>query len=171
MLERFYPDERCRSAYDIDYEAWFARGRRALLFDIDNTLVPHGAPADNRAVALFKRLHQMGYRTCLISNNTEPRVKSFAQVVKSEYLYKAGKPSTAGYLRACEKMQTDPAHTLFVGDQIFTDTWGAKRAGIYTILVDPIHPREEIQIILKRRLEWFVLRAYEKERRKRHNNG
>ena len=26
-----------------------------VIFDIDNTLVPHGAPADARAIALFDR--------------------------------------------------------------------------------------------------------------------
>ena len=171
MLERFYPDERSRTAYDIDYRAWFDKGKRALLFDIDNTLVPHGAPADEKAIELFRRLHEIGFRTCLISNNREPRVQSFAVQVGSEYLYKAGKPAAAGYLKACASMGAEPEETLFIGDQLFTDVWGAKRAGIYSILVDPIHPKEEIQIILKRRLEWFVLRAYEKERRMGHNNG
>ena len=27
--------------------------------------------------------------------------------------------------------------SLFVGDQLFTDVWGAKRAGMHTILVKP----------------------------------
>ena len=57
-------------------------------------------------------------------------------------------------------MQTEPATTLFVGDQLFTDVWGAKRAGILTYLVKPICPKEEIQIVLKRRLEWIVLFFY-----------
>ncbi len=40
-----------------------------------------------------------------------------------------------------------------MGDQIFTDVYGANRTGIRTILVKPIHPKEEIQIVLKRYLE------------------
>lgn len=171
MLETFFPDERCKTAYAIDYGAWFRKGKRALLFDIDNTLVRHGFPADEKAIRLFHDLHETGFGTCLISNNGEARVKPFAEAVGAEYLYKAGKPSVRGYLAACEKLGAAPEETLFIGDQLFTDVWGAKRAGIYSILVDPIHPREEIQIVLKRRLEWFVLRAYEKERRKRQNNG
>ena len=54
-------------------------------------------------------------------------------------------------------MGTDEKNTLFVGDQIFTDVYGANRAGIRTILVKPIHPKEEIQIVLKRYLEKIVL--------------
>ena len=56
--------------------------------------------------------------------------------------------------------------SLFVGDQLFTDVWGAKRAGMYTILVQPIHPKEEIQIVLKRYLEKIVLYFYKKDREK-----
>lgn len=50
-------------------------------------------------------------------------------------------------------MGTTKETTLFIGDQLFTDVWGAKRSGIRSILVKPIHPKEEIQIIFKRQLE------------------
>ena len=50
-------------------------------------------------------------------------------------------------------MGTDRSNTLFVGDQIFTDIYGANRTGIRTIMVRYIHPKEEIQIVLKRKLE------------------
>ena len=59
-----------------------------------------------------------------------------------------------------KNMGTDNRNTLFVGDQIFTDVWGANKAGIYAILVKPIHPKEEIQIVLKRYLEKIVLICY-----------
>lgn len=59
-----------------------------------------------------------------------------------------------------EIMGTDTDNTVFVGDQLFTDVWGAKRTGIRSILVKPIHPKEEIQIVLKRYLERIVLHFY-----------
>ena len=52
-----------------------------MIFDIDNTLVPHGAPADARSIALFQKLRTIGYQTMVLSNNKEPRVKSFAEQV------------------------------------------------------------------------------------------
>ena len=52
---------------------------------------------------------------------------------------------------------------LCVGDQLFTDIYGGNLAGIHTILVNPINRHEEIQIVLKRRLEWFVLKAYHRK--------
>lgn len=59
---------------------------------------------------------------------------------------------------------TTPENTLFVGDQLFTDVWGAKKAGIVTYLVKPIHPKEEIQIVLKRYLEKVVLYFYHRQK-------
>lgn len=57
-------------------------------------------------------------------------------------------------------MGTDCKNTLFVGDQLFTDVWGANRAGICSILVKPMNPKEEIQIVIKRYLEKIVLFFY-----------
>ena len=60
MGNAFYPDEWLDSAYDIPYEQFYQKGMRGIIFDIDNTLVPHGAPADERAVQLFERLRAIG---------------------------------------------------------------------------------------------------------------
>lgn len=165
MLETFYPDNEVDSAYAIDYEGLYGKGIRGIIFDIDNTLVPHGEPADERAVQLFARLHAIGFRTMLLSNNKEPRVKMFNDGVGSAYIFKAGKPGREGYVKAMGRMQTTPENTIFVGDQLFTDVWGAKKAGIVTYLVKPIHPKEEIQIVLKRYLEKIVLFFYHRKKR------
>lgn len=163
MFQMFYPDEWVDSTYQIDFEKLREKGIKALIFDIDNTLVPHGAPADDRAIALFERLHALGFSVTLLSNNKEPRVKMFCDaVVGADYIYKAGKPGKKGYKKAMKQMGSDTQTTVFVGDQLFTDVWGAKRCGIYSILVKPIDKKEEIQIVLKRYLEKPILKSYEK---------
>ena len=143
MLKRFYPDDYVDSAYEIPYEELYKKGYRGIVFDVDNTLVEHGAPVTERAVALFERLRKTGYDTCIISNNKEPRVRPLAEAV----------------------------HSFFVGDQLFTDVWGANRAGMMTILVKPIDKHEEIQIVLKRYLEKIVLHFYKKQERKRYGRN
>ena len=95
---------------------------------------------------------------------------AFAAAVDSPYIYKAGKPSVKNYYKAMELMGTKQSTTLFVGDQLFTDVYGANRAGIYGILVRPIHPKEEIQIVLKRYLEAVVLHFYKKSIKKKSIN-
>ncbi|MCI8885671.1 MAG: YqeG family HAD IIIA-type phosphatase [Dorea sp.] len=166
MFDMFFPDRYVASTYVIDFEQLYSEGYRGLIFDIDNTLVPHGAPADKRAIALFERLKRIGFRCCLISNNQEPRVKMFNQDIQVDYVFNAHKPSTKNYVKAMEIMGTDRGNSLFIGDQLFTDVWGAKRAGIANILVKPIHPKEEIQIVLKRYLEKVVLHYYKKSIKK-----
>lgn len=165
MLEKLYPGERADSAYAIDYEGLCERGMRGVIFDIDNTLVPHGAPADGAAIALFSRLRGLGCKSLLLSNNKEGRVRPFADAVGALFLCKAGKPKPAGYVEAMRLMGTDQGSTIFVGDQIFTDVYGANLAGIPSILVRPIDPKEEIQIVLKRIPERAVLYFYERSRR------
>lgn len=162
MLQTFYPGEYLDSAYAIDYDSLYRRGYRGVIFDIDNTLVPHGAPADARALALFAHLKELGYQCCLLSNNKEPRVRMFNEKIQVNYIHKAHKPRVGNYKRAMKLMGTDTDTTLFVGDQIFTDVWGANLAGIRTILVKPINPKEEIQIVLKRYPEKLVLYFYQK---------
>lgn len=166
ILEPFYPKEWVDSTYEIDWEGWKACGKKGVIFDIDNTLVPHGAPADSRAIALFEQLYALGFQTCLLSNNKEPRVKSFADQVHSPYIYKAGKPGIKNYDRAVREMGLRKEEVLFVGDQLFTDVYGANRAGLYGILVKPINPKEEIQIVLKRYLEAVVLFFYRRKQKK-----
>lgn len=167
MFNKFFPDDYVASTYMIPFEKLYEEGYRGLIFDIDNTLVPHGAPADDRAKKLFTRLKETGFRCCLISNNQEPRVKMFNEEIQVDYICNAHKPSTKNYIKAMQIMGTDTSNTIFVGDQLFTDVWGAKRTGIRNILVKPIHPKEEIQIVLKRYLERIVLHFYQKEKHKR----
>ena len=85
-LACFYPDVYLDSTYEIDFEVLYREGFRGVIFDIDNTLVPHGAPADARSIALFERLRTIGFESVLLSNNKEPRVKMFSEKVQSRYI-------------------------------------------------------------------------------------
>ena len=168
LLSVFYPDEIKDSAYEIDYEGLYESGIRGLIYDIDNTLVEHGFPADERAIRLFERLKSIGFKITLFSNNKEARVKMFNDSVNVNYIHKAGKPLKKGYTKAMNMMGTDLSSTLFIGDQLFTDIFGAKLCNMKNILVKPIDPHEEIQIVLKRKLEAIVLFFY--LRRKKNEN-
>jgi hypothetical protein len=171
MFECFYPDEIKSSAYVIDYEGLYKAGYRGLLFDIDNTLVPHGKAATSQAKELFARLKKIGFSCGLISNNDRERVEMFNKEIGVHTVVKANKPSTKGFEQALRLMGTDKKNTVFIGDQLFTDVWGAKRTGLRNILVKPIDKHEEIQIVLKRRLEWIVLREYKKKRKEKRNRN
>ena len=165
LFETFYPDTWVDSTYQIDFDELYKKGYRGLIFDIDNTLVPHGEPADERAIALFAHLKELGFSCWRLSNNQLERVQMVNRDVQVHYIEDAHKPSRKNYLKAMELMGTDLSDTVFIGDQLFTDVYGAKRTGMANILVKPTHPKEEIQIILKRYLEKIVLHFYQKNRK------
>ena len=165
MFDRFFPDRYVASTYVIDFEKLYEEGYRGLIFDIDNTLVPHGAPADARAIALFDRLKKIGFKCCLISNNQEPRVKMFNEPIQVDYVYNAHKPSTKNYRKAMEIMGTDETNSVFIGDQFIYGCLGRKKNWDFQYSCEPIHPKEEIQIVLKRYLEKIVLYFYARSKK------
>ncbi|MBR0163747.1 MAG: YqeG family HAD IIIA-type phosphatase [Lachnospiraceae bacterium] len=154
------------SAEDVPYEALYERGFRLVILDIDNTIVPHDAPADEHATALFYRIHASGLRSVVISNNNRARVQPFAEAVGTHFICKAGKPKSGAYQKAMAKYGVTRQETFAVGDQIFTDQWGAMAAGIRMILVSPIDPAERQSIVFKRKLERPLLWIYRRVMKK-----
>ena len=170
MFKIFYPDKYYESTFMIDFKKEYEEGIRGVIFDIDNTLVEHDADADKRAKEFFTSLKEIGLKVCLLSNNQKERVERFNEDIGVYYIYNAKKPRRKNYLKAMEKMGTDKSNTIFVGDQLFTDVFGARRTGIKSYLVKPIGEKEEIQIVLKRYLEKIVLFFYNRKISKENNN-
>jgi HAD superfamily phosphatase (TIGR01668 family) len=163
MLRIFYPKRIADSAYIIDYDLLYNEGYRGIIFDIDNTLVEHGADASKGAIELITRLQKIGFQVCLISNNKEERVIRFNKDIKVKYIHNANKPARRNYIRATKLMGTSIDNTVFIGDQLFTDVFGANRIGMMSYFVKPIGPKEEIQIVIKRKLERMVLKHYRRD--------
>lgn len=160
-----FPSEYIRSIYDYDFDKAYSEGKRLVLFDIDNTFVPHGAPADAESIELIGRLKNKGFALSAVSNNKEPRVKMFCDAAGVPYIFSAGKPGTRGYEEAMSRAGAKPEETIFFGDQIFTDIIGADRAGVHSVLVRPVdRSTDEIQIKLKRFIEKPVITAFFKEK-------
>ncbi|MCF0228947.1 MAG: HAD hydrolase-like protein [Parasporobacterium sp.] len=160
MFRKFYPTVYSESAYTVDFGLLYEKGFRGLLTDVDNTLVPHDAPSTVQAEELFRKLRDTGFKICIISNNDEARVKTFADRVGAPYVFKASKPSATGYLRGMEITGTDISDTIFMGDQLFTDIWGANNARIPSVLVKPIRTDHKFLILLKRAGEAIVKLFY-----------
>ena len=128
------------SVTQISPQALASRGIRLVLADLDNTLVPYKVEEPAAEVAAWAReLRDHGIQLFLLSNSRKPgRAQRFAQKLDIPYQGHSGKPKRAGYLRAMERMGCTPQETVMVGDQIFTDTLGARLAGVTPLLVEPI---------------------------------
>ena len=153
MLAKFKPDIEASSVYEVDFDRLFDEGIRGLIFDIDNTLVAHDAPCNEKSDELMSKLLNKGFKIFILSNNDEDRVKLFIENIKIDYIHKAGKPSIKNYDAALEKMDLKKEETVAIGDQLFTDCLGAKNAGIKFIKVGIIDKKEPPHIKLKRILE------------------
>lgn len=160
MIKNFYPKRHAKSTYSINYKKLYNEGYRGIIFDIDNTLVEHGADANEEAIELFKKLKEIGFKACLISNNDEERVSRFNTNINIPFIYDGKKPAPKNYIKAMKLMGTNLNNTVFIGDQLLTDIYGANRLGMMNYVVKPISPKEEIQIVFKRKLEKIIYYFY-----------
>lgn len=171
MFKIFYPYEYVDNVFSIDYYELYKKGYRGIIFDIDNTLVHHGDDSTKEIDELFIMIQNIGFKTLLLSNNNEERVKRFLKNINSLYICDAEKPKIDNYLKAIEMMSINKRETLFIGDQIFTDILGANKSGIANILVKFIRAKDETKIGKRRQLENFILKMYKKNRIFQHRLG
>lgn len=145
MIRMLYPCEYLDSVFSIDYRKLYQLGYRGILLDIDNTLVLHGADSTPEVDQLFREMHQAGLKTLLLSNNSEERIQRFLANIQSLYIAEADKPAPHSYQQALTMLGIPREQAVMVGDQIFTDIYGANRCGIDSILVH----------FLRREGEWW----------------
>lgn len=129
-------------------------GVDSIILDIDNTCTTHDNPVP--LDGLFDWLEDMrknNIKMMIVSNNHAPRVEPFAELLGLPFVSEGAKPLTKGYREAVKKMDTDKAHCVTIGDQLFTDILGAKLFGIKSILVKPIEPEKKGFLAVKRVLE------------------
>ena len=158
MGSKLRPAGLAPTVYEVDYELLWGNGVRGLIFDLDNTIVPWLDPEpDERLAEFFEGLKRRGFKVCIVSNARPARCARFSERLGVPALADSGKPRRAGFLRGLRIMGTRPEETAVIGDQVFTDVYGANRLGLYTILVTPLSPRELAWTRLMRRIERWVL--------------
>ena len=167
MMKLLYPYECAKSVFAVDYEKLYENGFRGLIFDIDNTLVHHGDDSTPEIDNLFNKLHEIGFKTLLLSNNGEERVQRFLKNIDSYYICNASKPKPGGYKKAAEMMNLKKEQTVFFGDQIFTDILGANLLGIKSILVDPFEKNQTAFLKLKRFFENPIRKKIKRDKSKK----
>ena len=126
--------------YELTGEALERRGFKLLLADLDNTLTPYGVPLPDEKLKNWRDdLAHHGVTLFILSNNRKKhRPRIFAEALGVPYIGRAGKPKTSSFFRAMEQLGATKEQTAIVGDQVFTDVLGGSRAGVSTILVEPI---------------------------------
>lgn len=160
----FMPDRYLDDIYMITPELLASEGIRAVLLDIDNTLVTYDDPEPTEAVlAWLASLEKNGISAAFISNNGKERVERFNASLGFFASWDSKKPSGKYYLAAMKHLGTNKSNTAVIGDQIFTDVWSAKRLGLRAYLVKPIKDKLTPLFRFKRALEVPILKRYAKK--------
>jgi HAD superfamily phosphatase (TIGR01668 family) len=155
------PDFFYDSVFDIPYEDLWKKNIRGLIFDIDNTLTRFDEKQPSaKIVALLNKLERMGFRLCLVTNNTNKRLGHFNENLNLPGIANAIKPLTRGLRYAMETMGTKPATTVMIGDQLLSDVWAGRKAKVLTIMVRPVSDKDFWFVKAKRWLEKKMLRKY-----------
>ena len=169
ILKNFYADIYLKNILELTPELMRTHGLRGLILDIDNTLIGHNVPLpDKKVLEHLRRLENAGIKLCVVSNNHKERVSSFCEKIGVDFfVFDALKPKKRGYIEAVRLMELPAESIGAVGDQVFTDVWGAKRAGCCAILTVPLHRGGEgFFIALKRILEKPFLKKQKKKENK-----
>ncbi|OPZ33292.1 MAG: haloacid dehalogenase-like hydrolase [Tenericutes bacterium ADurb.BinA124] len=144
-LKKFVPTDCYSDVFQIPYQKLYDQGKRVLLMDIDNTLIPYDAyepyPKLKQLIAQIKAI---GFKIIFMSNNKEPRVSHFANILGEDYVYSSMKPLKKGYRQALKKAMLPKKTALAIGDQLLTDVLGSNRFGIDVILVKPLKKHNEL---------------------------
>ena len=159
IYNRFYPDLHIQKINDIDVGALNKMGIKYVILDIDNTLVSYTEPLpDENALGFLRKLRENGISFCFVSNNKPLRVEVFNKNINAPYFANAKKPLLWGIRKAMQHFNAKKSETALIGDQILTDIWGGKRAGIYSILVEPIKEVDTLFFRCKRKIEKKILK-------------
>ncbi len=166
-MKLFSPDLFVESVLQLSPRRLAELGIDALLLDVDCTLKQYraaGVPPEIRV--WLDGLRAAGVRLCIVSNGLGKRIAGLAASLDVPYVSGACKPLPRGCLAAVRKLGCDPRRTAMVGDQLLADVLAARWAGLFSILVEPIHPEQEPWFTrMKRPLERWLLKGQERSRK------
>ena len=131
---------------------------KAVLTDLDNTLIGYDEPQANEAVIRwFEMLNEHDIKVTIVSNGNKVRVSEFCNPHEIDYIYSARKPLSKSYRKAVRLMGVGIEDTVMIGDQLMTDVLGANRINMKSILVIPVKNKDGMATYLNRRAEKFIM--------------
>ena len=153
-MYKYLPDYIAEGIFDIDYKKLYELGIRGLCFDIDNTLIEmYNSNIHDKALSLIEKLKAEGFTLCISSNASKKRTAFIAGYFGVEYIYRAFKPSKRGFDKVLMLLNLPASECAMIGDQLFTDIKGGKKAGFLTVMTKRINDSESLYVRFKRILK------------------
>lgn len=162
-----YPKLYLKNVKEITIELLKTNNLKALILDVDNTLIDYEKNILEGAKQWATNLKENGIKLCIVSNsNHKEKVEKVAKTLEIPYIYFAKKPSKKGLKRAQNLLEVKSEEIGVVGDQILTDIIGANRCKMFPILVKPITEKDIFITKIKRPFEKIIIKKYEKKMKK-----
>lgn len=156
-----FPDKYLEKVEKITIEFLQKNKIKALILDVDNTLIDYNKKLSKTIVEWAKEIKGQGTKIYILSNtNKKEKVEKVAKALGVPYENFAKKPLKKGFLKVQKILEEKPENIAVVGDQIFTDIVGGNRCKMYTILVDPIDKKDYWYTAWKRPLENKIKNRY-----------
>lgn len=160
---RLYPNLLLNSVAEITPEILEKNNIKALILDVDNTLINYQKQISKEVENWVKQMKQNNTKLYILSNtNNKEKVENVSKKLEIPYRNLAKKPFKKGFLNVQEILQEKSQNIAVVGDQIFTDVIGGNRCKMFTILVEPIQKQEYWYTAWKRPIENLIKNRYKK---------
>ena len=139
MFLKYKPTWMLEAIYQITPEQLEKHGVKAILADLDNTLIAWNNPNGTEELRLWlATMEAAGVPVVVVSNNNHDRVKKALEALDLEFIPRALKPFPRGIHQATEKLGLSKDEVIMVGDQIMTDVRASHGAGVRSVLVKPV---------------------------------
>ncbi len=164
MFSSYKPTWMVEAIYQITPQQLQDQGIKAVLTDLDNTLIAWNNP--NGTEELRHWLVQMetaGIPVVVVSNNNAQRVGKAIEPFGLDYIPRALKPFSRGIRQACEKLGLSAEEVVMVGDQLMTDIKAANSAAVRSILVRPVVDTDSWKTQINRFFEAKVMKHLKKK--------
>lgn len=164
MLKSFLPNQQVKDVFQIKPDTLKEQGIKAIITDLDNTLVEWDrAQATPKLIKWFELMQENGIKVTVVSNNNEDRVKRFAEPLNIPFIFQARKPMGRAFKRAIREMDVKREEAVVVGDQLLTDVLGGNRSGFYTILVVPVAQTDGFITKFNRKVERRIMDFFKRK--------
>ena len=148
------PNAYLEKVEDITIEFLLKNKIKALILDVDNTLIDYNQNLSQSVEEWAKNLKGQGTKLYILSNtNDKEKVEKVSKKLDIPYISFAKKPLKSGFIKVQKLLKEKEANIGVVGDQIFTDIIGGNRCKMFTILVDPINEKDYWYTAWKRPIE------------------
>ncbi len=175
MIKKFIPTIIKHTIYDIDFKDLSDKGKRYLLCDLDNTLIPYDMDlADDKLKDLLKEIQNYGLELIIVSNNHKKRVKRFSDDLNLKSFPNSLKPFKKGLKKALiyiknkdfptNKLKDIKKYVITIGDQLMTDVLASSNLKLDSILVHPLKKKtEKWYTRFNRRMERIIIKKIKKK--------